>query len=147
MSVATQSVNVPLAMPKSQDKVTRLMALLQAPSAVILLLWMLVPLAMTIYFSFIRYSLMNPYVKGFAGTENYEFLLQDESFWPAIINTITLIGAVLIVTIVLGVLLAVLFDREFIGKNIATLLIIAPFFVMPTVSALIWKNFIMHPVY
>jgi hypothetical protein len=43
--------------------------------------------------------------------------------------------------------LAVLYDREFFGKNVATLLVIAPFFVMPTVSALIWKNFIMHPVY
>ena len=29
----------------------------------------------------------------------------------------------------------------------ATLLVIAPFFVMPTVSALIWKNMMMHPVY
>ena len=56
-------------------------------------------------------------------------------------------GAVLIITIVVGTLLAVLYDREFFGKNVATLLVIAPFFVMPTVSALIWKNFIMHPVY
>jgi sorbitol/mannitol transport system permease protein len=51
------------------------------------------------------------------------------------------------ITIVFGTLLAVLYDREFFGKNVATLLVIAPFFVMPTVSALIWKNFIMHPVY
>ena len=46
-----------------------------------------------------------------------------------------------------GVLLAVLFDRKFIGQGIARLLVIAPFFVMPTVSALIWKNMILHPVY
>ena len=123
------------------------MALLQMPSVVVLLAWMLVPLLLTIYFSFIRFSLLNPDVKGFAGIENYQFLLQDESFWPAIINTIILIGAVLVITVVFGVLLAVLYDREFIGKNVATLLVIAPFFVMPTVSALIWKNFIMHPVY
>jgi len=123
------------------------MGLLQAPSVVVLLLWMLVPLLMTIYFSFIRFSLLNPDVKGFAGVENYQFLLEDESFWPAIINTILLIGWVLVITVVFGVLLAVLYDREFFGKNVATLLVIAPFFVMPTVSALIWKNFIMHPVY
>jgi sorbitol/mannitol transport system permease protein len=54
---------------------------------------------------------------------------------------------VLIITIVFGTLLAVLYDREFFGKNVATLLVIAPFFVMPTVSALIWKNFILHPDY
>jgi len=108
---------------------------------------MLIPLAMTIYFSFIRFSLLNPDISGFAGFENYQFLIEDEAFWPAIINTVLLMGAVLIITIVLGTLLAVLYDREFFGKNVATLLVIAPFFVMPTVSALIWKNFIMHPVY
>src|SRR5262249_52684391 len=36
--------------------------------------------------------------------------------------------------------------QEFFGKNIATLFVIAPFFVMPTVSLLIWKNMIMDPV-
>jgi sorbitol/mannitol transport system permease protein len=147
MSVATQPVGVPVGAPESEAKPKPIIGLLQAPSIIVLLLWMIVPLAMTIYFSFIRFSLLNPDVSGFAGIENYQFLWQDESFWPAIINTIILIGAVLAITVVFGVLLAVLYDREFLGKNIATLLVIAPFFVMPTVSALIWKNFIMHPVY
>jgi len=53
---------------------------------------------------------------------------------------------VLIVTVGLGTLLAVLFDQEFFGRSVARLLAIAPFFVMPTVSALIWKNMLMHPV-
>ena len=58
-----------------------------------------------------------------------------------------LIGAVLGITVVLGTLLAVLYERRFFGRNVAILLAIAPFFVMPTVSALVWKNMIMHPVY
>ena len=108
---------------------------------------MIVPLALTVYFSFIRFSLLNPDISGFAGLENYQYLAEDEAFWPSIINTIILVGSVLIITIVFGTLLAVLYDREFFGKNVATLLVIAPFFVMPTVSALIWKNFILHPDY
>jgi sorbitol/mannitol transport system permease protein len=148
MSVATQQpVAAPAGAPGTVEKPNMLLALLEAPSIIALLLWMIVPLAMTIYFSFIRYSLLNPDISGFAGVENYQFLAEDESFWPAIINTILLMGAVLIITIVFGTLLAVLYDRDFFGKNVATLLVIAPFFVMPTVSALIWKNFIMHPVY
>jgi len=147
MSVAAQPVGVPVGAPESEAKPKPIFGLLQAPSVIVLFLWMLVPLLMTIYFSFVRFSLLNPDVSGFAGIENYQFLWQDESFWPAIINTIILIGAVLVITVVFGVLLAVLYDREFLGKNVATLLVIAPFFVMPTVSALIWKNFIMHPVY
>jgi sorbitol/mannitol transport system permease protein len=122
-------------------------SLLMWPSVVPVFLWMIVPLLLTVYFSFIRFNLLNPDISGFAGIENYQFLWESESFIPAIINTILLIGSVLVITVVLGVLLAVLYDREFFGKNIATLFVIAPFFVMPTVSALIWKNMIMHPVY
>lgn len=118
-----------------------------APSVLPLLLWMIVPLAMTIYFSFIHKNLLNPTLTGFAGFENYQFLGGDPSFIPALINTIIFIGAVLIISVVAGVLLAVLYDQDFFGKNVAMLLVIAPFFVMPTVSALVWKNMIMHPVY
>src|ERR1700732_2786960 len=102
MSVATQPpVAAPAAAPVSADKPNRMLALLEAPSVIALFLWMIVPLLMTIYFSFIRYSLVNPDVKGFAGIENYQFLAEDESFWPAIINTVLLMGAVLIITVVL----------------------------------------------
>ena len=136
----------PIGEPVVVEKPNWLRSLLLAPSVVILFLWMIVPLLMTIYFSFIRYSLVNPDQSGFAGGDNYLFLTQDESFWPALINTVLLVGAVLVITVVFGVLLAVLYDREFFGKNVAVLLVIAPFFVMPTVSALIWKNFLMDPV-
>ncbi|HLX03813.1 MAG TPA: sugar ABC transporter permease [Trinickia sp.] len=120
---------------------------LVAPSVSVLLLWMAIPLAMTIWYSFSRYNLLNPDLKGFAGLDNYRFLVTDPSFLPSIVHTIELIGSVLIITVVGGVLMSVLFDRKFYGQGIARLLAIAPFFVMPTVSALIWKNMILHPVY
>jgi sorbitol/mannitol transport system permease protein len=117
------------------------------PSTAVLFLWMAIPLAMTIWYSFSKYNLLNPDVKGFAGLDNYEFLATDPAFGPSIVHTLVLIGSVLAITVIGGVLLAVLFDRKFIGQGIARLLVIAPFFVMPTVSALIWKNMILHPVY
>ncbi len=121
--------------------------LLQVPAVTVLFLWMIVPLAMTIYFSFNRYNLMAPDQKGFVGLDNYQFLLEDPSFWPSIANTAILIGSVLFISVIGGTLLAVLFDQPFRGRGIARLLVIGPFFVMPTVTALIWKNMIMHPVY
>lgn len=108
---------------------------------------MTIPLAMTIWYSFTRYNLLNPDLKGFAGIDNYTFLVTDPSFWPSILHTVELIVAVLVITVVGGVLMAVLFDRKFVGQGVARLFAIAPFFVMPTVSALIWKNMILHPVY
>ncbi len=53
----------------------------------------------------------------------------------------------LIVTIGSAAVLASLFQKKFPGRAIARVLAISPFFVMPTVSALIWKNLLMHPIY
>jgi len=119
---------------------------LMAPAVVSLLIWMIVPLAMTVWFSFQRYNLLNPTISGWAGWDNYYFLVTDPALTTAMMNTLILVGAVLIITVTFGVLFAVLFDQEFFGRPIARLLVIAPFFVMPTVSALIWKNMLMHPV-
>lgn len=120
---------------------------LLAPSVGVLLLWMIVPLVMTLWFSFQRYNLLNPDVSGFAGLENYEFLVTDPDFWASLVNTLILVGSVLIITVGFGTLLAVLFDQPFPGRGIARVLAISPFFVMPTVSALVWKNLMMHPIY
>jgi sorbitol/mannitol transport system permease protein len=122
--------------------------LLMAPSVVPLLLWMVVPLGLTIYFSFIHYSLESPAGNfGFVGLQNYQFLWGDYRFPTAILNTIIFLVSVLVITVVVGVLLAVLYDQDFPGKNIAMLLVIAPFFVMPTVTAQIWDRLFMDPIY
>jgi sorbitol/mannitol transport system permease protein len=121
--------------------------LLLLPSVIVLLAWMIVPLVMTLWFSFQYYNLVNPEVTGFAGLDNYRYLVTDPDFWVSLENTLILLLAVLIVTVVFGTLLAVVFNQPFPGRNIARVLAISPFFVMPTVSALIWKNLLMHPIY
>ena len=52
----------------------------------------------------------------------------------------------LFITVVLGILLALLLDQPLWGQGIVRILVIAPFFVMPTVSGLVWKNMFMDPV-
>ena len=127
----------------SADRLARF--LLQGPAIVVLFLWAIVPLGMTIWFSFRRYNLLEPDQAGFAHLENYRYLLGDPSLGPAILNTFLLVGWVLIITVGLGTLLAVLYDQEFFGRSIARVLVVAPFFVMPTVSALVWKNMLLDP--
>lgn len=107
---------------------------------------MVVPLAMTLWFSFQRYNLLTPQVRGFAGAANYATLLSDPALWTSIVNTVVLVGSVLVISIVAGLLIAAVFDEPFFGRRTARLLVVAPFFVMPTVGALIWKNLLMHPV-
>jgi len=120
---------------------------LLAPAVVTLFLWMIVPLVMTIYFSLIRYNLMQPGETGFAGLANYEFFVTDPSFGTAVMNTLLLLGSVIAITVVGGVALALMIDEPFPGRGLVRVLLISPFFVMPTVNALLWKHMMMNPIY
>ena len=120
---------------------------LLTPAVLTLFLWMIVPLVMTLYFSSVRYNLMQPGEKEFIGLMNYEFFITDPDFWPAVVNTLVLIGSVIAITVVLGVALALLVNEPFPGRGIARVLLISPFFVMPTVNALLWKHMMMNPIY
>ena len=119
--------------------------LMMAPAVFLLLVWMLVPLTMTLWFSFKKYLPLRGGDLGWVGFENYVRFVSSSSFWPSIEATLTIVGGVLVITIVLGVLLALLLDQPFWGQGVVRILVIAPFFVMPTVSALVWKNMFMDP--
>jgi sorbitol/mannitol transport system permease protein len=120
---------------------------LVSPSVLLLLLWMIVPLGMTVYFSLIRYNLLNPGENQFAGLENFTFFITDSGFLPGAWNTLVLVGSVLLISVVFGVLISALLEAsDFVGRGIVRVLLISPFFIMPTVGALVFKNLIFHPV-
>ena len=121
--------------------------LLLAPAVTTLFLWMIVPLVMTIYFSLIRYNLMQPEVSGFAGLDNFQYFITEPSFATAVVNTLLLVGWVIVITVIGGVALALLINEPFPGRGIVRVLLISPFFVMPTVNALMWKHMMMNPIY
>ena len=120
---------------------------LMAPAVATLFLWMIVPLAMTLYFSAVRYNLMQPGPKDFIGLANYEYFVTDPDFFASVLNTLMLLGSVIAITVVLGVALALLVNEAFPGRGIVRVLLISPFFVMPTANALLWKHMMMNPVY
>ncbi len=117
-----------------------------APAVILLLGWMLVPLSMTLYFSFKRFLPLRGGDQGWVGFENYVRFVTSSAFWPSVLTTLIIVGGVLIITIGLGIWLAMLLDQPMWGQGIVRILVIAPFFVMPTVSALVWKNMFMDPV-
>lgn len=120
--------------------------LLIGPATIYLFVWMLVPLAMTVYYSFRRYNLIQPFIKGWAGWSNYLNVVTDPSFLASLWNTLILVGATLILTVVLGLALALLYNNEnVVGRNVIRTLAASPFFVMPVVTGLIWKDLMMNP--
>lgn len=118
-----------------------------APSLGVLAGFAFVPLALAIYFAFLRYNLQDPDNTGWAGFSNFYYFFKDPFFLKDLINTVLLVAGVIATTIVGGVLMALLLDQPFWGRGIVRLLVISPFFIMPTVSSLVWKNLIMHPVF
>lgn len=128
--------------------------LLQMPAVLLLLVWMLVPLSMTLYFSFIRYVLNSlrrpewtkPAISNWRGFGNYEFVLNNKDFLLAIQNSLLIVCSIIIFTVVMGVFIAVLINKSFPGQGIVRVLLISPFFVMPAVNAVLWINMILDPV-
>lgn len=128
--------------------------ILQTPAVILLLVWMLVPLSMTLYFSFIRYVLNSarrpewttPSFSNWRGFGNYEYVMKAKDFLLAIQNSVIIVGSILIITVILGLAIAVLINRSFPGRGIVRVLLISPFFVMPAVNAVLWINMILDPV-
>jgi sorbitol/mannitol transport system permease protein len=111
-----------------------------APAVLFLLVWMLVPLCMTLYFSFADYRPLRATFEAWIGFDNYIRFVNSSSFFSAVGTTLQMVGGILMITIIGGVLMALLLDKPMFGQGIVRILVIAPFFVMPTVSALVWKN-------
>ncbi|HEY9056077.1 MAG TPA: sugar ABC transporter permease [Aurantimonas sp.] len=111
-----------------------------APAVFVLLVWMLVPLCMTLYFSFADYRPLRGVFDAWIGFRNYESFVTSSSFLSAVGTTLWMVAGILLITIVGGILLALLLDQPMFGQGIVRILVIAPFFIMPTVSALVWKN-------
>lgn len=129
--------------------------LLQTPAVLLLLLWMLVPLGMTLFFSFIRYVLnslrrpewTSPSLDNWRGFGNYDYVIyQAKDFWFAVQNSLFIVTSVIVLTVGLGLAIAVLVNRSFPGRGIVRVLLISPFFVMPAVNAVLWINMILDPV-
>lgn len=127
---------------------------LQSPAVILLLIWMLIPLSTTLYFSFIRYVLnslrrpewTSPSLSNWRGFGNYEFVLKSKDFLFAIQNSLLIVCSILFLTVILGVMIAVLINKSFPGQGIVRVLLISPFFVMPAVNAVLWINMILDPV-
>lgn len=128
--------------------------LLQTPAVLLLLIWMLVPLSMTLYFSFIRYVLNSlrrpewttPSLSNWRGFGNYNYVLDSKDFWFAMQNSVFIVSCILVLTVLLGLALAMLVNRSFPGRGIVRVLMISPFFIMPAVNAVLWINMILDPV-
>ena len=117
------------------------------PAFIYVVLVTQIPFALTVYYSFFSWNLLKDNSFKFAGLENYARLLTDESIRTAVWNTVLLTISVIGISVVLGLAVATLLNSEVFGKGFMRTLMIAPFLIMPTAGALIWKDTLLNPLF
>jgi len=118
------------------------------PALIFMFIITQLPFVATLVISFVQWNALRPDLgKSFAGFDNYSAVLSDPDFRQSIYFTIILTVTVVLVSLVLGLLLALLLDRPFRGRGLVRTLLIAPFLIVPVASALLWKHALLNPVY
>ncbi|MEU6906864.1 carbohydrate ABC transporter permease [Streptomyces coeruleorubidus] len=105
------------------------------------------PFVATLIISTFQWNILKPGDRHFIGLSNFSFVFTDERLRTAVLNTVVLTASVVVISVILGLGLAMLLDRRFAGRGLARTLLIAPFLVMPVAAALLWKHAIYNPDY
>jgi sorbitol/mannitol transport system permease protein len=106
-----------------------------------------VPFLVTLYLSTLGWNALRPGERHFVGLSNYATVLTDARLRAALVNTVMLTASAVVVSLILGLALAILLDRRFPGRAVVRTLLITPFLVMPMAAALVWKHAIYNPAY
>ena len=117
------------------------------PALVFAIIVTQLPFLLTLWYSLQSWNLVRPGSEQFVGLQNYVDVFSDATFRSAALNTILLTGGSVVIALLLGLGLAVLLDRQFVGRGIVRTLLITPFLIMPVAGALLWKYMMFDPVY
>ncbi|WP_238815866.1 carbohydrate ABC transporter permease [Nocardia brasiliensis] len=117
------------------------------PALIFMIVVTQLPFVFTLYYSTQSWNLVRPGSRHFTGLDNYAEVFRDSQFRQVAANTVIMIVGTVLISVVLGLLLALLLDRAFFGRGIVRTLLITPFLVTPVAAALIWKTTMLDPVF
>ncbi|WP_409497028.1 carbohydrate ABC transporter permease [Amycolatopsis sp. cmx-11-12] len=105
------------------------------------------PFVLTVFYSFQSWNLVRPGSRHFVGLQNYIDVFADSTFLGALLNTVVLTVVCVFFSLLLGLGLAILLDRKFLGRGVVRTLLITPFLILPAAGALLWKTTMFDPTY
>ncbi|MFI6046794.1 carbohydrate ABC transporter permease [Nocardia sp. NPDC051321] len=117
------------------------------PALIFMLVVTQVPFVFTLYYSTQSWNLVRPGSRHFNGLQNYADVFRDSQFREVAVNTVIMIVGTVLISVILGLLFALLLDRAFFGRGVVRTLLITPFLVTPVAAALIWKTTMLDPVF
>ena len=117
------------------------------PALVFMVVVTQLPFVATLVISFMRWEALYPDERGFAGFDNFTAVLGQPALRASTINTVVLTASVVLVSVLLGLAVALLLDRTFRGRGVVRTLMITPFLIVPVAAALMWKHALFNPEY
>ncbi|MDI5965033.1 sugar ABC transporter permease [Streptomyces sp. SL13] len=117
------------------------------PALIFMIIVTQLPFVATLVISFTQWNALSPQNRKFTGLSNYATVLTDPMLRKAVLTTVELTLAVVVVSLLLGLGLALLLDRKFKGRGIVRTMLITPFLIVPVASALLWKHAMYNATY
>lgn len=105
------------------------------------------PFLLNIYFSLTDWKVVPPTPRTFNWGANYGELFTNQFFREAVLVSALMTISAVVLSVLFGMGLALLLDRQFFGRGLLRTLLVTPFLMMPVVAALIWKTQILHSVF
>ncbi|WGS65565.1 carbohydrate ABC transporter permease [Marinitoga aeolica] len=133
-----------MAVMSLREKEARFGWKLVLPTVIIIALLILYPVFYNIYLSFFEVSISDA-PNRFVGLQNYREILADSSFWKSFGITILFTFTTVIGSILLGLGVALLMNREFPGRGIVRALLLLPY-VTPLIAIVFAWKYIFLPI-
>ncbi|WP_411577178.1 carbohydrate ABC transporter permease [Streptomyces sp. HUAS TT20] len=117
------------------------------PALVYMVIVTQLPFVATLVISFMNWDALRPEERGWAGFTNYKLVFRDPDMRASVITTVWLTAGVVLLSLLLGLGVALLLDHKFRGRGAVRTMMIAPFLVVPVAAALLWKHALYNPEY
>ncbi len=134
----------PAATPRRNDWSRRAPLL---PALAFMIVMTQLPFIATLVISTLDWNSLEPASRHFVFLDNYKIVFTDPQLREAVVNTVIYTVAVVLISVVIGLAVAMLLDRKFLGRGLVRTMMITPFLIVPIAAALVWKHALLNPNY
>lgn len=125
-------------LPIRRTKRARTPYFLIAPAVILVVAFLVYPVANVFYSSVFQQNILKPWDDGFVGLDNFRQIVDDPMFWSSLSFTGKWVGTVVGFQLIFGVLLALIVNQKFRGRGLARALLFSPWAVAGILTTTIW---------
>lgn len=111
------------------------------PVLIFMAVMVIIPIVMTLVFSLCDWNLLMGTGMKLNWGKNYLDVLGSREFWQSLAITFYYTGLATVAELLLGVAIALILNREFIGKNAVKTIVLLPYMMAPVAVGLMWMLF------